>query len=227
MAVEAVTMNPKCGIAYQTICYAYFIKGLSRWGEDPSAADDLAEEWAKKFLSQLPSSYMAYQSLGFARSRKGHFQAANRDFEHAHELNPNDSFVLRSWAYSEASSGEFESAKKHAHMAIRLSPKDPAVHPAYFALAMAAFIEKDAAGFENWAGKAIQLGPHVPFRRAMMVAYAAEAGNQALLETHRAELMRSTPDFIASVFRGQNQTFQKPEHREMLLDGLRKAGFSE
>ncbi len=108
-----------------------------------------------------------------------------------------------------------------------LSPKDTFIHPEYLALAMAAFIENDAAGFEEWAGKAIQLAPHAPIRRAMMIAYAAEIGNQPLLETHRAELMRSAPDFIDSLFRGENQLFQKPEHMAMLLDGLRKAGFPE
>ena len=43
------------------------------------------------------------------------------------------------------------------------------------ALAMAAFVEKDAAGFEEWAGKAIQAHPYAPIHRAMMIAYAAEA----------------------------------------------------
>ncbi len=92
---------------------------------------------------------------------------------------------------------------------------------------MAAFIEKDATGFEKWAGKAIQLVPNAPTRRALMIAYAAEEGNQSLLETHRAALMRSAPDFSDSLFRGENQLFQKPEHMAMLLDGLRKAGFPE
>jgi len=59
-----------------------------------------------------------------------------------------------------------------------------------------------------------------------MIAYAAEAGDQALLETHRAALMTSSPDFIASLFRGENQLFQQPEHTAILLDGLRKAGFA-
>jgi hypothetical protein len=58
-----------------------------------------------------------------------------------------------------------------------------------------------------------------------MIAYAAEVGNQALMETHSEELMDSSPDFIDSLFRGENQLFQKPEHTAMLLDGLRKAGF--
>ena len=170
---------------------------------------------------------MAYFSLGLARFRKNQFQDANREFQQAHELNPNDSSVLQYWAWCEASAGEFDSAKTHAHMAIRLSPKDPRIHIAYLALAMAAFIERDASEFEEWAGKAIKMLPAAPIRRAMMIAYAAEAGNQILLETHREDLMRSSPDFIDSLFRGENQLFQKPEHTAILLDGLRKAGFPD
>ncbi len=225
MGIEAVGMNAKCGFAYQTICYAHVMKSLYRWGDDPSASAGLAEEWAKKFVSQLPKSYMAYHSLGLARWRKGEYQEANRDYQHAHKLNPNDSIVLRYWAVCEASAGAFESAKKHAHLAIRHSPKDAQIHVAYLALAMAAFIEKDTDHFEDWADMAIRLLPNAPIRRAMMIAYAAETGNQPLLETHRAELMRSAPDFVDSLLRGENQLFQQPEHTAMLLDGLRKAGW--
>jgi hypothetical protein len=60
-----------------------------------------------------------------------------------------------------------------------------------------------------------------------MIAYAAESGNQALLESHHDELMRPAPDFIDSLFRGKNLLFQKPKHMAMLLDALRKAGFQE
>ena len=224
MALDAVEMDPTCSIAYQTISFGYAMNSLFRWGDNPSAAADLAEEWAKKFLVQFPNSYMAYFSLGVARLVRNKFQDANRDFQHAHQLNPNDSFVLRFWAWCEAAAGEFESAKKHALMAIRLSPRDPRIHVAYLALAMAAFIERDDAEFEDWAGKAIRLNPSSPIRRAMMIAYAANAGNQELLETHHKELTESAPDFIDSLFRGENQPFQQPEHMAILLDGLRKAG---
>ncbi len=223
-AIAALDKDAKCAIAYQTICFAYFVQSLFRWGSDPLAAADCAEEWAKKFYAQLPNSYMAYHCLGLARFRKGLYQDANRDFQRAHELNPNDTFILNFWAWCEASAGKFEDAKKHAHMALRLSPKDRFAGISSLALAMAAFIERDAAGFEEWAGKAIQAHPNAPIRRAMMIAYAAEAGNQVLLETHRTELIRFAPDFIDSLFRGENQLFQRPEHMAMLLDGLRKAG---
>lgn len=227
MAIDAVDMNDKCGIAYQTICDGYFIKGLYRWGENPSAAEDLNEEWSKKFVSRLPNSYMAYRSLGVAQLRKRQFAEANQNFQHAHGLNPNDALVLRFWGLCEASSGDVENAKNHAQMAIRLSPKDPRLHEACLVLAMVAFIEKDNDEFERWAGKAIALQPAAPIRRAMMIAYAAETENEELLATHREAIMGSTPDFIPSLLRGENRLFEKAEHSEMLLAGLRKAGFSE
>ena len=69
-------------------------------------------------------------------------------------------------------------------MALRLSPKDSWVGTAALSLAMAAFVEKESTGFEDWAGKAIQAQPYAPIRRALMVAYAAEAGDEKLLTIH-------------------------------------------
>ena len=60
-------------------------------------------------------------------------------------------------------------------MVLRRSSKDRLAGVSSLALAMAAFVEKDAAGFEEWAGKAIQAHPYAPIHRAMMIAYAAEA----------------------------------------------------
>ena len=181
MASEAVELNEKCEIAYQTVCDGYFIKGLYRWGENSSEAEDRNEEWARKFVSRLPNSYMAYRSLGVALLRKKQNADANRNFQHAHGLNPNDALVLRFWGFCEASSGDVENAKKHAHLAIRLSPKDPRPHEACLVLAMAALIERDNDEFEHWADKAIALQPAAPIRRAMMIAYAAETRERGIV----------------------------------------------
>lgn len=227
LAVEAVAANPKCGVAYLTICETFSMQSLWRWGDDPSAAAEMAEDWAKKFFEQLPASYLAYYCLGQARWRRGEHQEALRFLRQALELNPNDSMVLRTLAVVEASAGDFGAAKAHALLAIRVNPKDPFNHAAYLALSMASFIEGDTANFVDWVSKGIQLSPNAPIRRAMMMVHAAEEGNRDLLETHRAELKRISPGFIDSLFRGENQVFQNPEHMKKLLDGLRRAGFPE
>jgi len=226
MAKEVADTNPKCALAYSTISLAYTLQSLWRWGEDPGKSASLAEEWAERYLTQFPTSYKAYMCLGASRFRLGNFVQADRDFSRAHELNPNDAFVLRYWAWCEASMGKFEDAKRHALDAIRLSPKDFFVGVSYLALAMAAFAERDIEGFEDWAEKAVQAQPYAPIRRAMIIAHAAEIGNQEMLDTHRTALMSFAPDFIESLFQGENQLFQNPEHTKLLLDGLQKAGFS-
>jgi hypothetical protein len=65
-----------------------------------------------------------------------------------------------------------------------------------------------------------------PIRRAMMFSYAAAIGDEALMETHFSALTKFAPDFIASVFRGESRLFAKDGHKDMLLDGFRKAGLA-
>lgn len=110
-------------------------------------------------------------------------------------------------------------------MALRLSPKDANPGVAFLTLAMAAFVEGEDESFENWCDKAIQSAPTAPVRRALMIAYAARKGDEPLLQLHREALIRAAPHFVDSVFRGENRLYVKPEHMDMLLSGLRKAGF--
>ena len=225
MASEAIDMNLKCGIAYQVLCTGYTLKNIRRWGDNPGEAAKAAEVWAEKFLFNVPGSYGAHFCAGLARFRRGKYDQALRDFQYAHEQNSNDAMVLRFWAWCEACAGAVKQAKEHALMALRLSPKDPFAHPAFLALAMSAFIEGDDEAFEHWCNKGIQQSPNSPVRRALMIAYAAQKGDESLMQLHRDALLQAAPDFIGSVFRGENQLYVKAEHMDMLLDGLRKAGF--
>lgn len=227
MAKDAVRQNPKIGVAYQVICMGYITIGTNRWGDDPDVATKSAERWSRTFYSELPSSSTAYLYRGLTLMVAAQYQEALVNYQHAHDLNPNDTSVLWWWALCEVRMGEFDSARKHAHMAMELSSKrDPLLGHAYSALATAAFLEGDGAAFEEWATKAIQTTPGRPMTRALMVAHAANIGDTALLEMHKEELMRRSPKFVASLFSGDNKQFARPEYTDMLLDGLRKAGFS-
>ena len=76
----------------------------------------------------------------------------------------------------------------------------------------------------EWAERAIQAHPGAPVRRVLMIAYAAETGDAALLQTHLDKLRSIAPDFIPSVLRGDYRPFHRPEHMAPLLASLRKAG---
>ena len=90
--------------------------------------------------------------------------------------------------------------------------------------AMAAFIEQNFDDLRHWAELAIQSHPTAPIRRVLMIAYAAESGDTALLRTHLEKLQSVAPDFIPSLLRGDYRPFHRPEHMQMLLGSLRKAG---
>ena len=56
-----------------------------------------------------------------------------------------------------------------------------------------------------------------------MIACCARAGNLQRAAQERAVLDGFAPDFIASLFRGENQVFSRPEDMQHLIDGLRLA----
>ncbi len=227
LARQSLTLNKKCNLAYSSICWSYAMQNLYSWGDDPIGAADRALEFAEAAMLALPQSDTAYDCLGVARFRKGQYEQAVRDFRSAHELNPSDVRTLFVLAWAEATIGDAKAVREHATEALRLSPKDIWSQLGYLSLAMAAFVERDHDDFVDWALKAIQALPVAPIRRAMMIAYAAEVGNEKLLQTHLDELNRFAPDFIASLFRSENRLFARDEHMEILLDGLRKAGVPE
>lgn len=45
-----------------------------------------------------------------------------------------------------------------------------------------------------------------------MIAFAAEIGNQEMLELHRRAVLNYAPDFVSSLFDGENKLFQQTEY---------------
>lgn len=161
---------------------------------------------------------------GMIEALFGSFSSGAADQRRAHEINPNDTTVLFFLSWTEASDGNIERAKELAAQALRMSQKDRSIGTAHLAYAMSAFIEQNFKDLRDWAELAIQAHPAAPIRRVLMIAYAAEVGDRALLHTHLDFMQSVAPDFIPSLFRGDYLPFHKPEHMQMLLDSLRKAG---
>jgi len=56
-----------------------------------------------------------------------------------------------------------------------------------------------------------------------LIACCARAGDLQRSAGERAVLDGFAPDFVASLFRGENRVFTRPDDMEHLLDGLRLA----
>ena len=133
-------------------------------------------------------------------------------------------FVLAFTSFAEAAVGLRQEAKEHGSLALRLSPRDFWITGnAQLALAMASYSAREYAEAVRWAELAMQSAPTGPIRRAVMIACLGRSGDQKRAAQERAVLDSFAPDFIRSLFRGENQVFARTDDMEHLLTGLKLA----
>jgi adenylate cyclase len=221
-AYDAIQLNERCFRAYYVICLACWREILAQWSDDLDESRRQMKEAAETYVSLAPRSHRSHLCNGLAKFNAGNNEGAAENLRHSVELNPNDAMVLSILSYVEVQLGNLKEAKSTAERAIRLNPKDTWTGAAYLALAQAAFVEDDSQ-FRHWGEKAIQAQPNAPIRRALMIAHAAEAGNQALLDEHLQHLNTIAPRFIPRLLSGEADPIKIPQYREKFLSALRKA----
>jgi adenylate cyclase len=225
-AYRAIERNERCFLAYYVICRACSREIRMQWSDDPDETQRELEKAAETYVSLAPRSHRAHFCNGFAKFNAGLTEAGVPDFRHSVELNPNDGMVQAILAYAEVQLGNLKEGKKIAEKAIRLNPKDTWTGTAYLALTQAAFVEGDER-FRGYADKAIKAQPNATNRRALMIAHAAEVGDQTLLQRHLQHLNSIAPRFIPRLLSGEVDLFKSPQQREKFLSALRKAVSSE
>lgn len=227
LAESAIERGPACRLAYFVLAWGHGWRVFMGWVEDRATVLGTALRAADRLIELAPNDSRAYLARGRQRVVAGDLARGAADLRRAHELNPNDAFTLFYLSRTEASEGNVERAKALAGQALRISPKDRFIGVAYLAYALCAFLEEDLDALHSWAELAIQSHGSAPIRRVLMIVYAAKAGDAALLRTHLERLSTIAPDFVPSLFRGDYRPFHRPEHMQMLLDSLRKAGLGD
>ncbi len=224
LAQQSVAGNSACQQGWAVLASAHCWRVFLAWSHDRKA-DLAAGRRAADVLMQLaPNDSRSYYLRGVVESLTGEYSASVADLRRAQALNPNDAPPQFFLSHLEASNGQVERAKTLAAQATRLSPKDRWVSTAHLAMATCAFIEGDLEALHDWSAIAIQSQPSHPFRRVLMIAYAAQSGDEALLHSNVEKLQSFAPDFIPSLFRGENTPLRRPQDMESLLGILRKAG---
>jgi hypothetical protein len=91
-------------------------------------------------------------------------------------------------------------------------------------LALAHFSLQDYPETMRWCEAGIQVSHRAPIRRALMIACSAVAGDLGRAQAEIAVLNSFAPNFIGSLFSGQNPVFIRREEMEHPLNALRLAG---
>ena len=223
-ASQAIALDPSCALAWYVLSNSHAWRVFMAWAQDRATELAVCRHAADTLLDLAPNDSRSYFQRGIAQEMAGESAAGASDLRRALELNPNDATAAFFLSFFEAAEGNIARAKELASRALRMSPKDRWVSTAQLAQALCAFVERDWQALHDWADLAIQAQATHPIRRVLMIAFAAEVGDMALLRKHLGRLQAVSPDFVASLFRGDYRPLHRPEHMTMLLDSLRRAG---
>ena len=223
-ASQAIALDPSCALAWYVLSNSHAWRVFMAWAPDRATELAVCRHAADTLLDLAPNDSRSYFQRGIAQEMAGESAAGASDLRRALELNPNDATAAFFLSFFEAAEGNIARAKELASRALRMSPKDRWVSTAQLAQALCAFVERDWQALHDWADLAIQAQATHPIRRVLMIAFAAEVGDKALLRKHLGRLQAVSPDFVASLFRGDYRPLHRPEHMTMLLDSLRRAG---
>ena len=228
-ALAALDRDPRDVNALWIQAFSYIYQYLNRWGHDPDGSLELAWQVAERLIQVDSSNSNAYLSRAMVLTFRGDHDAAVTDYHRALALNPNSALNLFLIAWGESLAGFIKEARQHAELALRLSPRDMDVWlgEAHLALTQASFAEGDFEEAKKWARLAIQLHSKAPIRRALMIASCAYLGDLEDASRHAKHLEVFAPDFISRILSGAMTLYKMPEHNTLLVEGLRKAGFSK
>jgi TolB-like protein/class 3 adenylate cyclase/Tfp pilus assembly protein PilF len=123
--------------------------------------------------------------------------------------------------------GKTVEAVADLEQALRLSPRDPRRWIAQHALAWTHLVADRYDEALAWAELVLQLQPNLGFTLRVVIAAHAQAGRLEKAQEALATHMSIEPDARISTLRASYLRRVTPQAFEILVDGLRKAGFPE
>jgi tetratricopeptide (TPR) repeat protein len=182
--------------------------------------------WAAARAVELDST----DALGYAlrglcvlnNAQLDRYPEALADARRAHEMNPNDVFVLWCLAWLEAGVGEHEQAIAHGHQILRLNPRDPRSYDTYHMLGFASFGAKQYAEGIRWELRALNDKPEMIQPHSTLALCYVGANEVAKPRSVFAERQRLGPEFFKGRLEG-NSFYARPEDRKRQSAFLRIA----
>ena len=214
---KAIELDPDYGTAYALLALVMFLD----WFRDMSGSDTVLErafELARKAVALDDNNGTCQFVLGWTHLFRKSFELAEEYYQRALDLNPNDPEQIARMGFLRASLGEPDEALDWLKQARTV---DPYFNPVWYSHSMgyAHFI---ARRYES-AIAALGRSSTMPFWvQAYLAASYALTDRIDHARGLAGEILRSAPDFSSGRLAAK-EPFKRPQDREHLLDGLRKA----
>src|SRR5215471_3175753 len=201
-ANEALAIDPNCVRALHALASAHEHALYNGMATDREHVFQEAMRAVMRAIELDSADAFGYAMRAVVVMQRGQWDClpeALADARRAHEMNPNDTVVLRILGLFEVLAGEPDRGIEHFHQVMRLNPRNFAIYETYQNLATACFVTKRYADGIDWASRALRERPQtIPAYFLLVLNFVGhgEIGKaKAMFETLQkmtpAELLRS------------------------------------
>jgi TolB-like protein/tetratricopeptide (TPR) repeat protein len=212
LAREAIAIDPNCTAAWRSIAAAHWQDILNGTAASPARARDEGMEAARRAVA-IDGDEMALACKGLMLLYGDDEQNGMSEVRRAHELNPNNAFVLAALGFIEVVTGNAAAAIEHISRAIRLSPRDPWRYVMMTYLGWGHFGMSDYRRAIDAAQAAINEAPSYAPPRLCLIVSLAGLGDMEKAKLEYQSLVAMAPEFAAGSFtvtwKGRDPDYQQ------------------
>jgi len=218
---EAITLDPKYGLAYACLGWTHFYDARFGWVEARAESIKMALQYAQKTIELNDTSDLGYLLIGAVYFLQGQYEKAIAEAERAAALNPNGATNYSGLAGFLGCSGKWEESIELAKKSIRLEPFAP---PTYYhwlgrAYFMTGQLDESIAAFK----KALHVNPNYLPAHAFLAACYSSLDRHAEAAAEADEVRRINPKFNLESY-AKTLPYKNKADIERYITALRKAG---
>lgn len=229
LSQRAVQLDPMYGFALSLLAYTHFYKALTGWSASPSESYKKAVALNLKALELDNTLWCATAMLGSIKLFQGQFEEAIALGKKSISLGPSIPLNYTAFAQTLYYAGEFEEAISMCKKGIRLQPYYPAWYLSYMGLSyrMTGQYDKALNIFNSQLERA-KKGEIYPLETHLRIADVySELGGYQKANAHINEALKLNTNYSLKSVRKRHNHFKDPEHLELIISSLSKAGLPE
>lgn len=221
---QSLARAPDFAEPHACLAYAMVLESVYFDGQTDDENLEEALRLAKRGTALDDQEANTFFALGEVRLVRGEYGLAIDALETAIALNPCHALSHCGLGDALALEGRAEISIPYFERALELSPNDPFRWAFMSYRSLAHMFLGDCEAAVQWARSATLVPNAHYWARAILISWLARSGDLEAARGHVPALMRACPDFSCAFARSRLFFVRIPEHLEIFLDGLRRAG---